>query len=245
MAECLVGVVVSLLVGSYNFTKCKYAIGKSGMMIDRTAVKPAEGMRARKRRQTRERITDAAMTLFLERGFEAATVDDIAALADVSKRTFFDYFPTKEDVVFAWQEAFGEALAAAIAARPTDEALTKTVGEALISSIAAAAHPRAIAIDQLVIDTPALRARDQLKYARLEERLVEALTLREGLAGPNFDVRLLAMIVVGSLRLGSQDWRATGRRESAEAFTRQYSGMLWKKLREFAKAVVAGHVGEE
>lgn len=191
-------------------------------------------MRARKRRQTRERIVDAAMTLFLERGFEAATVEDIAALADVSKRSFFDYFPAKEDVVFAWQEAFGEALAAEIAVRPSDEPLIKTVEEALISSIAAAAHPKAIAIDQLVNNTPELRARDQLKYARLEQTLVEALAEREELDGSEFELRLLAMIVVGSLRLGSEDWRASGRRESARLFTRRYIREVWEKLREFS-----------
>jgi hypothetical protein len=123
--------------------------------------------------------------------------------------------------------------------------LIKAVEEALIGSIAAAAHPRAIAIDQLVIDTPSLRTRDQSKYAHLEQTLVDALIQREGLDGPSLEVRLLAMIVVGGLRLGSQDWRATGRRESAEAFTRRYSGVLWAKLREFARAAAAGRGGRE
>ncbi len=66
------------------------------------------------------------MTLFLERGFDATTVDDIAEAADVSKRSFFDYFPTKEDVVQAWQDEFGADLAAAIVARPAGEPLTKS-----------------------------------------------------------------------------------------------------------------------
>jgi AcrR family transcriptional regulator len=58
-----------------------------------------EGRRERKRRQTRERIEQAAMALFLERGFDATTIEDITEAADVSKRSFFDYFPSKEDVV--------------------------------------------------------------------------------------------------------------------------------------------------
>ena len=64
----------------------------------------AAGLRARKRQETRERLTRAAMALFLERGFEATTLDDIAAAADISRRSFFHYFDSKEDVVFAWHE---------------------------------------------------------------------------------------------------------------------------------------------
>lgn len=55
-----------------------------------------EGRRERKRRQTRERIESAALRLFLDRGFEATTIEDITEAADVSKRSFFDYFPAKK-----------------------------------------------------------------------------------------------------------------------------------------------------
>src|SRR6187402_1165028 len=82
---------------------------------------PADGLRARKRRQTRERLTRVAMELFLANGFEATTLDDIAAAAEISRRSFFHYFASKEDVVLAWQDGSTGAMIAAIAARPAEE----------------------------------------------------------------------------------------------------------------------------
>jgi AcrR family transcriptional regulator len=195
-----------------------------------------EGLRERKRRQTRERITEAALTLFLERGFEATTVDDIAEAADVSKRSFFDYFPTKEDVVQAWQDEFGADLAAAILARPASEPLTKVVEEALISTVKAGmADPRNLAIGELIHGTPALRARDHLKYAKLEQVVAEALSERAKGQSDRLRARLIAMITVGGLRVGGEAWRERTQNESIETFARRLFKTLWGQLAEFGE----------
>jgi len=128
------------------------------------AAEPKEGRRERKRRQTRERIEEAAMSLFLKRGFDGTTIEDITEAADVSKRSFFDYFPSKEEVVFAWQDSFADSLAAAVAERPADEPAVKVVEEALTSAIMAALDPQSLALHDLIRETPVLCARNQLKY---------------------------------------------------------------------------------
>jgi AcrR family transcriptional regulator len=79
------------------------------------------GLRERKKQRTREQIVEAAMRLFAERGYEATTIADIAAAADIAPRTFFGYFPSKEAVVFHDADQEFDGLAAALAARPDGE----------------------------------------------------------------------------------------------------------------------------
>src|SRR3954447_12339619 len=77
-----------------------------------------EGLRERKKRQTRETIAHAAMSLFAAHGFDAVTVADVARAADVSEKTVFNYFPAKEDLVLHGGEERRAALIQAIPAGP-------------------------------------------------------------------------------------------------------------------------------
>ncbi|WP_162894876.1 TetR family transcriptional regulator [Rhizobium terrae] len=202
--------------------------------MGRTSDGHTEGRRERKRRQTRERIEQAAMSLFLERGFDATTIEDIAARADVSKRSFFDYFPSKEEVVFAWQDGFADRMMTAIAARPADEPAVKAVQHGLISAIVLAADERAMALGELVRNTPTLRARDQLKYAKLEGKLTEALRLRARSEEERRRMRLLAAVVMSALRVGGEVWNQEPPGTSLEAFAHRFFGSFWKSLGEFS-----------
>ncbi len=197
-----------------------------------------EGMRARKRRQTRERIVNAAVQLFSAKGFDTVTVDEIAATADVSKRSFFDYFPTKEDVIFAWQDDFGKVLAAAIAARPARESPVRTVEEALTACLATAANPASLAVDRLIRSTPALRERDYVKYARLEQTLAESLMVREKSARGKLRAQLLAAIVIAGMRLGNEQWYREGKTDSSNTkeFTKRMFRLVWNELYEIGDA---------
>jgi AcrR family transcriptional regulator len=81
----------------------------------------SEGLRSRKKAKTRVMLEDAALRLFAEQGYEATTVEQIAAAIDVSTTTFFRYFPTKADVVLCQQDAHLPMLRNAIVSRPQHE----------------------------------------------------------------------------------------------------------------------------
>src|SRR5919206_5335332 len=93
----------------------------------------SEGLRERKKRRTREAIADAAMRLFAARGFDAVTVADVARAADVSEKTVFNYFPTKEDLVLAGGAERRAALVEAIRARPPGASLVQPFREATLA----------------------------------------------------------------------------------------------------------------
>jgi AcrR family transcriptional regulator len=98
---------------------------------------PAAGRRERKKQRTREALIDAAFQLFQEKGFEATTVEEIADEVDVSSRTFFRYFASKEDVVLTFQEEQFTTMLETLATRPASEPTMTAVRNAAVSVLRA------------------------------------------------------------------------------------------------------------
>src|ERR1700733_13760416 len=119
------------------------------------------GLAARKKERTRRQLAEAAGELFSERGYAATTIDDIAAAVDVSPRTFFRYFPTKEDLVVALGATSLDLFLDALRSRPLDESLQVAVAAAVEQSLAPGWEEteRVRSFLTLLRETPALRAR--------------------------------------------------------------------------------------
>ena len=96
---------------------------------------PEPGLRERKKAKTRATIQAEALRLFREQGYDATTVEQIAAAAEVSESTFFRYFPTKEDILFADHLALEEGLAEALAQGPRGAAVLDVLREFVIENV--------------------------------------------------------------------------------------------------------------
>jgi AcrR family transcriptional regulator len=120
-----------------------------------------EGLRERKKRQTRAAIAQAAMRLFAERSFDAVTVADVARAADVSEKTVFNHFATKEDLVLAAGAERRAALAEAIRTRPPGSSLVQPFRELTRAYLDHAERdPEAVlAVPRLVMASRSLRER--------------------------------------------------------------------------------------
>src|SRR3712207_8221990 len=104
---------------------------------------PAVGRRERKKAATRQAIADAALRLFLERGYDRVSIRDIADAADVATTTLFKHFPGKEALVFDKDEDREAALIAAVRRRPAGQSVVDALREHVLASwLAVAKHPR-------------------------------------------------------------------------------------------------------
>jgi AcrR family transcriptional regulator len=140
------------------------------------------GLQQRKRDLVRREIAHAAWDLFARGGYEATTVSDIARAAGVSRRTFFRYFSSKEDVVVGTSDALAEDVLAAFARRPRREPPLVAIHRALRPVVEArlADADEAYAIVRLLRESRTLRRAMLERHARMEERLATLLAERTG-----------------------------------------------------------------
>lgn len=178
--------------------------------VQKLETSASAGLRGRKRAETHAHIQAAALRLFLEHGFDATTLDDIAKAADVSRRTLFHYFASKEDIVFSTKADFPDLIAEAVRRRPAGEPLLDMVENALSDLATRYQTTEARDLARLIHDTPALRAGDQAKYERVERVLAKALAGRKGLPDTDIACRVTAAAAIGILKLSTEVWLNEG-----------------------------------
>jgi AcrR family transcriptional regulator len=161
------------------------------------------GLRERKKVRTRLLIAETARRLFAERGFEAVSVAEIAREAEVSVATVFNYFPTKEDLVYHGMEAFEAELLDAIRNRPGNVPVLDTVARfvtqprGFLAAQDEATREELLALSRMIAGSPALLARERQILARYTESVADLLRV-ETAAGPD-DLRpwMVASTLVG------------------------------------------------
>ncbi|MGO1173815.1 MAG: TetR/AcrR family transcriptional regulator [Actinomycetaceae bacterium] len=180
-------------------------------MTEHPPPSPAPGLRERKKEETRRAIKDAALDLALTHGVDALTVDAISAAADISPRTFFNYFSYKEEALVTEATSAATDLHDLIVGRPASErplrALREVIAHSDFFGTMNADRERFLARQRLVQGHPHLMARQLAQYATVEHAIDEALTERHG-ADASTDLRpaLLAAVAVSVLRVAVRRW---------------------------------------
>jgi AcrR family transcriptional regulator len=172
-----------------------------------------EGLRERTRRAVRAELADVAIGLFVRQGFDDTTVEDIARAAGMTKRSFFRYFPTKEDVVFDGIDLTGEKVVADIAARPAEEDPWDSLRQVLRAwQEEIHAGEQVLATLRLIEATPALVGRLHQRRAEWRRRVSDALRSRPGAGIDAYTADLLTNAATAVLDAVSSQWvRSNGR----------------------------------
>jgi AcrR family transcriptional regulator len=167
-----------------------------------------ESIVARRARLVREEVSELAMRLFIAHGFSGVSVDDIAAAANMSQRTFFRYFATKDEIVLQYERRLRRRLHEAVRLRPADEGPVTALRNAFLETSTAPPDRRAEARKRgrVLIDTPVLQARVRTVLAEADADLAELLAQRmPALASRSRETRA-RIIVVTIVAVASYAW---------------------------------------
>jgi AcrR family transcriptional regulator len=195
------------------------------------------GLRARKKQRTRELIADAALQLFLERGFDAVTVAEIARHADVDTKTVYNYFPSKPDLVYHRLEEFEQAMLDAVRGRAAGETILAAFARFVLDRQGLLADEyaseRLRAVNRTILGSPALRAHEQQVFARFTASLAALVAQETGTRPTDVQPWVVANALIG-LHRSLIDYV---RRETLAGTPNQ---KLRRDLRAQAKKALAG-----
>jgi AcrR family transcriptional regulator len=204
---------------------------------------PDLGRRQRKKQRTRDALIEAAMELFAAKGYDRTAVHEITDAVDVSERTFFRYFASKEDLVLSFARDGMTAFAQALAGRPPQEEPLTAARNAYQISLrerhaSTGGVPSYLSVMRLIDATPALLAA-HLRYIHdHDDEIIQVLARREGL-DPATDrrPRVLAAVIGSLVFLANRDWRA-GDDQSPEAMSAAFDAYANEVI-----PALAGHWG--
>ena len=190
-----------------------------------------QSLRERKRRETSERIIEKGLKLFVKNGYEATTLETIAEAAGISRRTFFYYFKSKEDVLLAARDSgFREALKPTMLNESPDQAPIDAARNCLIRLASRYETKESVVFDGLMQSTEALRARKEAVFVETEQILLEAMCELWPSPGRRDGLRLVAMVAIGTLRLALEKWKQNDAAHPLAYYLRQSFTLLAKQF---------------
>lgn len=171
---------------------------------------PAGAPLTRRQSAVRAQLVAAAMTLFLQKGYDETTITDITSSVGKVRRTFSRYFRSKEEIAFGWMHDQGAAMCALIERAPPDESPVKSLQCAFIEL--ARRHDtdeleRIRFLTKLILDTPALHARYQHEYVKWEPEFARLLKLHHPMAAAHsFALAVQVAVVNASFNIALRSW---------------------------------------
>lgn len=187
------------------------------------------GLRARKKLRTRDDIAEAALTLFEQRGFEETTIEAIADAAQVSPRTVFRYFTSKEDLLFLGQDAENQRIAAIMANRPVHADLITSFMEGVRTVLfgpEAAPRPQVLRAQKLLTRLPTLQHLQAKVVKDIEQQLARQLTPPGTSKKEGAQRELFSAVAMAALEVTMRRWLAAGGRGVPEDELDELEAML-------------------